>query len=327
MFIRFFKNNNPSLYFILPFFALALWIGAFINTPAVAASHNTMLFTACADLLNRIPYLSTTIAFLLLIGQSFLINHLVNENELITRKSFLPALFYIVYMSNNSAMLTFHPTLVANLFILFAINKILNSYRKNYAFADAFDAGMFLSIATLFYFPSCMLLPLLGIGLIIFRSYNWREWLISFFGVLIPFSFFLTYCFWNDALLSQWIDVKSYFFIHDRPSFDYSSSFYFMLIIGVILLLISLGKIANSILLGSQKTKKNILFICWVLVFSIVSLSIAPDLTSPFLSVLAIPIAIFSANSFINMKKEMIGEFLFLLFIVAILINDFAKYF
>ena len=327
MFIRFFNNNNPSLFFILPFFAAGLWIVGFKDSPVWMDAHNTLLFESCAKPLFHFPYISTIAAFLLLIAESFVINLLVSSNEVILKKSFLPALFYIVFMSNNEAMLTFHPPLVANLFILFAIHRLLESYRKNYAFAESFDAGMYLSLASLFYFPSIILFPLLGIGLIIFRSYNWREWIISFMGVLVPYCFVLTYYFWNNTIPSFWKDAKTYFVLHERPSFDFSSTFYFMMLAGIIIIFVSFGKITNSIITGSQKTKKNLLFIVWFLLFAIASISLAPSLTSPYFSILAIPVAIFSANHFISMKKEMVGEFIFILFIAAILINDFAKYF
>ncbi len=327
MFIRFFKNNNPSLYFILPFVALALWVVGFMHPSTLPETNNTPLFNSIANQLVKIPYLSTIAAFLLLIAEGFIINHTVNENEFISRKSFLPALFYLVFMSNNEAMLTFHPVLVANFFIMLAINKQFSAYRKNYAFANSFDAGLCLSLATLFYFPSIILFPLLAFGLIIFRSYNWREWFVSLFGVLVPYCFVFTYYFLNNNISQPITEAKSYFVLHDRPLFDYPASFIFMLAIGLIIVLISFSKIPNSILLSSQKTKKNVIYTSWVSFFGLMSLSIAPEFTSPFLSILAVPVAMFSANYFINLKKEVVGEILFLLFIASILITDFVKYF
>jgi hypothetical protein len=99
-----------------------------------------------------------------------------------------------------------------------------------------------------------------------------------------------------------------------------------MVITGLVVVLLSFSKIINNINRASQKTKKNLIFINWFLLFAIVSFSIAPQLIFPYFAVLALPLSIFSANYFLNIKKEWLGEILFLLFIATILINDFSKY-
>jgi len=327
MLIRFFKNNNPSYFFILPLFALVFWVVAFISPTVIAPSHSTLLFDVCAKYINAIPMVGTFVSFLLIIAGSFLINFVVNENEIVERKTFLPALFYVVFMSNSPAMLMFHPAMVANLFIVFAVHKLFASYRRTTAFSEVFDAGFLLSLASLFYFPSIILFPVLGFGLLIFRAFHLREWLVSFIGVLVPYCFVFAYYFWNDMLGSFWFDKLAYFVYHERPSFDFSATYYLLLVSGGIVVLLSFTKLAGSILLGSQKTKKNLLFVIWFFLFCCGSLFLAPELSSPYFSVLAIPFTFFSVNYFYHLKKEVWGEIIFLFFIAAILINDLAKYF
>ncbi len=327
MLIRFFKNNTPSLFFIMPIFALALWIISLIDQPQFNEPKIAFLYNIVSKPLNAVSYLNLIFAFLLITGEAFLINFIANENEVITKRTFLPALFYIIFMSTNETMLTINPSMFANLFILFSLNKLFTSFRKNTAFSNTFDAGFYLSIASLFYFPSIILFPIMIVGLIIFRTFNWREWLISFLGIITPYCFVLTYYLWTNQLKAFWDNIISYFVLHDTPSFDFSSSFYLMSIIATIIILLSLSTIVRNIRSGSQKTKKNLTFLNWFFLFAIFSFSIAPQLILPYLSVLAIPLSIFTANYFLNMKKELLGELLFLLFIATILINDFSKYF
>jgi Family of unknown function (DUF6427) len=327
MFIRFFKNNTPSYFFILPLFALVFWIVAFMGVPPLVSSHSSSLFNVMAGYVNAFRFIGTCVSFLLVTTGAFLINLVFNESEILERKTFLPALFYFVFMSNNESMLVFHPAMIANIFIILSIHSMYNAYRKTVAFSQLFDAGMLLSVASVFYFPSIILFPVLIFGLIVFRAYNWREWLITLFGALVPYCFVLTYCFWNDSLLAYWHDKLAYFVYHDRPSFEFTSSFYFLMTMAVIIAFLSLSKLANSVLAGSQKAKKNLIYIIWFFLFSIASLLLAPDLVSPYFSVLAIPFTFFASSYFFTMKKEGWGEILFLLLISAILVNDFAKYF
>lgn len=321
MFIQFFKNNNPASYILLPVFALVLWIPGFFLDHTIVFQNSMPLYEMLARPFAGIPFLATILAFLLIVAEAFILNYIVNENEVLSSPSFLPALFYIVYMSNSKEKLMLHPLLFANFFMLLAIYKLVSSYRKNTAFSQAFDAGLLFSIATLFYLPSFVFLPLLGIGLFIFRPFNWREWVISFFGVLVPFAFVITYYFWYDSLDDLLFDKIFYSIFKDQPKLSYPSSFYFMTGFGWFIVALSIGKLFSRLTGVSQKTKKGILLFIWFFALGIVSVIVAPEISTKYLSFLAISAAVFCANYFLRIKKQWWGESLFILLLVAIFIN------
>lgn len=321
MFIRFFKSNNASALLFLPLIAIVIWVFGFIH-PIVLPVENTMpLYELIAGPFINIPRLSCLIGLLLVIGEAFLLNFIVNENEVLSKQNYLPALFYIVFMSNNNAMLTLHPLLFGNLFLLFAIQKLLSSYRKDKAFSQAFDGGLLISVATLFYFPFIVFVPLLVIGLIILRPFNWREWLISFIGTSIPYMFVITFYFFYDKLDYFFYDKMFYQFMKEKPDLELSKSFYFMMGISWLVILISIGKIFLGVGIGSQRTKKSIIFLVWFFFLGALSVVIAPEISTRYFSVLAIPAAVFCSNYFLNIKKERLAEFLFLLLLGSLLVN------
>jgi hypothetical protein len=327
MLIRFFKSNSASAFIFLPLIAIAIWAFGFMDPSIVLAKHTMPMYDILIEALSKISWLGTFIALCLIVGEAFLLNYIVNENEVLSKQSFLPALFYIIFMSNNNAMLMLHPLLPANLFLLFAIHKLLSSYRKDTAFSQAFDAGLLISIATLFYLPYIVFLPLLGISLIILRPFNWREWLISFIGVILPYLFIITYYFWNNILDYLWYDKMFYPITRAKPKLDFPDSFYFMLSIGWLLLLFSFGKLFSGIGTNSQRTKKGIILLIWFFIFSGLSLLIAPEISTKYFSALAIPSAVFCANYFLNIKKQWWGELLFLLLIVSVFFNLVVHFF
>jgi hypothetical protein len=327
MFVRFLKSNSASALILLPLIAFAIWAFGFVSPTIVSFKHTMPLYELIARGLSGIPWLATLIAALLVIGEAFLLNYIVNENEVLTKQNYLPAALYILYMSNNNAMLMLHPALFGNLFILFAINKLLSSYRKDNAFSQAFDAGLLISLATLFYFPYVVFLPLLGIALILMRPFNWREWIISFLGAVIPFVFVVTYYFWNDILDYLLFDKMFYFIVKEKPRMDFPPSFYVMMVIGWFIILLSLAKIFQGVGIGSQKTKKSIILLIWFFFFSALSIFIAPEISTKYFSALAIPTAVFSANYFSNIKKGWWGEFLFFSLIASIFINLISQFF
>jgi hypothetical protein len=321
MTIRFLKSNNALALLFLPLIAIVIWVFGFFDPIIIPVKHAMPLYEMTAEIFINIPWLSTLIGLILVIGEAFLLNYIVNENEVLTKQSYLPALFYIIFMSNNKGMLTLHPLLFGNLFILFAIHKLLSSYRKDKAFSQAFDAGILISIATLFYFPFIVFLPLLIVGLIILRPFIWREWLISFLGALIPYAFVTSYYFWYDILDYLFYDKMFFSFLREKDVLSYSQSFYFMIGFGWLLLFLSMGKILWGGEIGSQRSKKSIIFLVWFFFLSAVSIPLAPEISTKYFSALAIPGAVFCANYFTIIKKGWWAEFLFLVLLTSIFIN------
>lgn len=325
MIVRFLKSNNAPAFFILPLLAIVIWVWGFLSPHVLLVKHTMPLYELLARPVAGIPWLSTLIALFLVIAEAFLLNYIVNENEVLIRKTALPGLFYIVFISNNSSMLELHPLLFANLFLMFALSKILNSYRKDIAFSQVFDTGLLISIATLFYFPCIVFFPVIGIALLIFRPFQWREWMISFIGVLVPYIFVITWYFWNDVLDYLFYDKMFFPIVFKTTAGSYSQPFYFMITVGWIIILLAFGRLFNGLSGGSQKTKKALVLMIWLFFFSCISLFLAPELSTKYCSLLAIPVSIICSNYFLRMKKELWGELLFLIFFVAVIINLVVK--
>jgi len=321
MVVRFLKSNNASAFFILPLVAIAIWALGFFQAPVLQVKHTMPFYELLVSPVAGIPWLSTLIALFLVIAEAFLLNYIVNENEVLPKKSSLPGLFYIVFISNNPSVLELHPLLFANLFLLFALSKILNSYRKDLAFSQVFDAGLLISVATLFYFPCIVFFPVIGIALVIFRPFLWREWVISFIGVLVPYIFVVTWYFWNDVLDYLVYDKMFFPMVFKTESAELSPSFYFMISTGLLIVLLSFGKLFSGISGGSQKTKKALVLMLWLFSFAGLSLLLAPGISTKYFSLLVIPLAVICSNYFLRIKKELWGELLFLIFFVSIFVN------
>lgn len=321
MLIRFFKHNNPSSFILLPMFALVLWIIGFFSAQSSAGTYHMPVYETIAKPLNSIHFIGSLTAFLLIISGAFLLNFIVNKFEILTKPSFLPALFYIVFMSIDNAMLTLHPFVFTNIFIMLAVYKLVSSYQKDTAFSNAFDAGILLSLSTLFYFPSIVFIPLLGIGFILFRPFNWREWFISLLGILVPYIFLFSYYFLNDTP-DSWRNTIAFFpDLPEQPKPVISGSFYFMLGICILIIFFSFKKLFVGFNEASQRNKKGISLLLWVSAFALLSIFIAPKVSIQNYSVLAIPSSVFCANYFLKIKKPWWGELLFLLLLASIFIN------
>jgi hypothetical protein len=327
MIIRFLKSNNATAFFIIPIIAVAIWVFAFVHPHVLETRHTMPLYDLLVSPVANIPWLSTFIALLLLVAEGFLLNYIVNENEVLIKKTALPGLLYIVFMSMSSDLLQLHPVIFSNLFLMFALNKILNSYRKDIAFSQVFDAGLLISLATLFYFPNVVFFPVIGVALIIFRPFLWREWVISFIGVLVPYIFVATFYFWKDALDYLLYDKMFFPMIFRKEAPVLSQTFYILASVLGIMILLSFGKLFNGLSGGAQKTKKALVLMIWLFSFSGISLLLAPSLSLKYFCIQMIPLSIICSNYFIRARKELWAELLFLIFMIVLFIELIANIF
>lgn len=198
-----FRHLNPLNILLLVGIAILLRLGFLVNIPDKLSFDFIEPF---AKLLIPIPLenafnpqTNIFIAFWLVIIQAFILNRIVNKYNLIGKPTFLPALLYITSSSLLKSFLILSPTLICNFLSIWMIDRFLSIYKRDEVKSVMFDIGMIIGCGSLIYFPYIAMLPLLWICLIIFRPFNWREWISGIFGFSIIFFFLWVFYFWNEA--------------------------------------------------------------------------------------------------------------------------------
>lgn len=319
-----FRSSQPFALFLLPLITVALWLPAFFDPQPISVEHAMPLYELCCGWLTGQPLIASGLGIALVLTGAFLLNFLVNSHEVLSRQSYLPALCYTLLMSCAFPQLRLHPLLFANIFLMLAINKLFNTYRRDTAFGPVFDAGFFIAIAALFYFPSIVLFPVVWVGLVVLRAFLWREWVISLTGLIVPFLFAGVYYFWYDQLPYLWEDKILYPIINRFFQFRVTPSFTALLVVLGWIFLLSAGKLVTGIRISKLKTKNSLLVLVWLSFFSAVSMLLAPMVSVTYYSFLAVPLAIFFANYLLLVKRQWWGELIFWLLAAAIAFNHLA---
>jgi hypothetical protein len=69
------------------------------------------------------------------------------------------------------------------------LNSVLQCYQNEKTTFHAFDAGFFIGLSALFYWPSAILILLLFVSLFSFKPFYWNEYVAAVIGLLIPVLF------------------------------------------------------------------------------------------------------------------------------------------
>lgn len=324
MLIRLFKPNNPAVALVfLPLAALLLWLPALLHPPLINLTNTMPLYELLVYPLTGHEVLALIIALIIVLAEAFLLNNMINEHEILERQTYLPALIYVVLMSCSRSLLTLHPLLFANLFILLSLDKLISTYRKDAAFAKVFEAGLLFSLASLFYFPVLFLFPSICAALLIFRPFIWREWVITCIGILLPYLFILVFYFWHDKVDYFWYEKILVPFFDRADEITRSRSFFFLIgSIGSVLFL-AFMRLGRNLGTTKLKVRSSLMLFVWFMLFSVASVFITSSFSMRHFSFAIIPAAIFIANYFLTFKKIAGAEVLFLILIVFIFIHHF----
>lgn len=316
------KNNAIFSAFLIPILAIVMWWPSFISPPVIPIKHSMPLFEMFVQLLGNDLLFKSIIAFILVVIEGFYLNYLIDKNNLLSRKSFLPAFAFVMMMSGFKSVQQLHPIVCALLFVMLSLSKIAKTYRQDSALSNVFDASFLLSVASLFYFPITLLYPIVWVSLIVIRPFVWREWIVSLIGFVMPYVFTLTFYYWFNRVN---------FFVFDKIIFPASFNIYdvkedsiWYLLACLFILVIGIWGMFHTIFKSVFNTtfaRNMSVIMVWFLLLSAGIFFISPQANIIYTICTFIPFTYYLSATFIDLKKKWIAESLLFLFITLAFCN------
>lgn len=330
MLLKALKSNQAYLFLLIPFIAIALWFRSFID-PVVYTFYQgedlMLLYQPINYLLGKSPLANNIVALIFIILLAFLILKLNIQYAFIRVRTFLAPSLFVLITSGMSELHAMHPIYPAALFLILTIDRIFNAYDKEVIHSNAFDAGVFLAIGSLFYLNLIFFFPFLWIGFIILKPIvNWREYILTTIGFILPWvgaaSFYLATGSFDEFLVTFKLNMTSHqlFLRGNLPVQIY---------IGFLLLLTFLA----SIFLLSQydgkkiSSRKYFKAFFWIFLISVILILAHPTVSDEIVVIMAIPLTYLISNYLIFMKRHFWGEVILYLLTASVILMQFAKQF
>lgn len=173
------------------------------------------------EVFGKSPLAHQICASLLVYGQAILLNETLIKRQVYLERSLVPAFIYIILSSFFIDTYILSPVLMANTFLIVVMGyvfiQISEKDRSKYRQGMIFEIGAYIGIASLFYFPSILLLLLPIISFMWFTNIAFRQYLLmvfaSAFTLIIAFLFFYL----NDTEYDFFIQhFQSIFYLKPR---------------------------------------------------------------------------------------------------------------
>ena len=244
-----------------------------------------------------------TLLNLLFVGLGLVLVNLIGVNQEIgDKQNYFPVFLYLLVSTTCINPLQVSSQALTNVFILFALFRLLQTYRSEEGLSEIYSAAFWLTVSSFITISSIICLPLFFITLSILRPFHWRDWVIAVIGFIAPI--FLYECLAYLSNFNQWylFDAIGQFFEDMQvPAF---SEYYLPLAIALFLLLML--SIFQSLMQGFGNTvkkqrAKSILL--WLLFFSLFAAFSGGANTSSILMLYAIPLCFFVGDFLFQLKQ------------------------
>lgn len=211
--IRFFRNSYIIQYVAIGLLCLLLWLPSFITGQVDVSwrSPVTPLYNLVADLLDFWPYALLLLAFLLNGFGAMFFNSILASHQIINRVNTLGSVVFLLMMNLVPSQTTFYPFALASVFVLMFLHTLFAINQAQKPELYLFNAGLYLSLATMCWFPT-LLLALWGIiALGLVHKGSLRLHMIPFLGLLMPYFFYFVVHYLMGDLLPLWQEYGNYF--------------------------------------------------------------------------------------------------------------------
>ncbi|WP_338732232.1 DUF6427 family protein [Mangrovimonas cancribranchiae] len=133
--------------------------------------------------LNTVSILKQMGLFGVCLFSVFVFDFVTGKNNL-TKKNSYRILFFTLFLIMIPQSFLNSKILIANLFVLLAMRRIISLRSKKELKKKLFDAAFWISLATLLYFWSCLFFVLIFAALLLFKIVDVKNWVIPFLGIL-----------------------------------------------------------------------------------------------------------------------------------------------
>ena len=324
MLISIFKENlffNSLL--LLPYAALIRLYSLIYPSKLTVIQDGGLLYKYLIKILPESPVFYSILSIIILFIEAVLINRLVFKNRFTRDASLLPGMFFILLSSLSPEMQRFSPFFIGVFFVILSFNELFKTYKKYYSERLLYNAGLYLSIAVLFYFDFFLLFIVLILGFISIRAFKIREFFQLFTGVLTVVYFYAVALFLSDKKIVI-PEIKFYsisqYYTQDIALIIVYSTFIF-------LVLFSMFTYRKFIIKKSIQSQKKINILFWLLLFTIIIFIVFnPQFLLNYMIVIAFPLSIFTAMIYQRIKNNLIAEIVNLIVIFAMFVYHFQFY-
>lgn len=326
MLVRIYKTGYIFHAVSIIIFAILIWLPSILSqSELVVDSSMPPLYILYIFIFGTGSFVNLIISLLLVIVSGLIINQIIIANEISGKTTMLGMFFFVLLNISMVSNVVMNPFLWVSFFLLLMLKELFKLPKTETTIPIIFNASIYLGLASLFYYPSLVIILVIWVSLMTFRINNWREYIIVPIGVLLPLFFTFTWYYYNDNY--------ELFFSTIRSSFYFDFTILRLAVFDLVIVILLMGLIIPSIvkLAGSMMDKSIVLrqklaVTIWLYVVSFIIILLFEKHTNTGL-LLSIPTTIILTKYSLGIKRLKWLDLYISLIFILIVVNHYKVLF
>jgi len=314
--LQLFKNNHFANALILLPLAIGLHVFLFFGSGDIRSETDGWLFRQLSGDGQIEPLWNGIISGVFVFFQAVFINRLAIIHRLNNEINILPGFLWLFWSAFHPDMMGLNGIHPALLFTLVGMNDLMRCFKKRRRALNVFNAGLFFSLASLFYFPLLVAIVFGLFMLFVFLSIRFPEPQQYLVGLGVPYFLALSYAYFSGSL-------ESFFYlqweVHEMwglfSGIELEDPQWVILGLSVLLMMISVANIPFYHAKKEIFSQRKISMLFYYVLFSIIGVLSLSQFDLTYLLLLLWPLTIFISDSLYNLKNPVISELVIWLFI------------
>lgn len=327
MILRLIKGNHVINAFLIPIFGIAFWIKSLMSPDALPFYEweNLMpLFRITGNYLQTWPFWSTLAGLILTLLNAFLIVRISITFQFLRSRSFMPGIIYVILVSTFKSLHTLHPAHIAAFIILLMISDLLNTYQESNSISSSYKNSFFIAIASLFYLPAALLIPLVWISnYLLQKGVNWRHFIVPLFGFVSPWIITIAIMFLMDKSQGFFSDLERVL-NSDKPWDITNPKFYVPVAWFIILLIPSSNSILGRYDEKKISSRKILSIFFWMALLLAGTILLLKFVGEEVLILILIPVSYGISHYFLFAKRRFFPQLFFTILLLITILSIFV---
>lgn len=325
--LKFFKHNYIAQLIVIVLLLVALWIPVFIShvSEVAVGTPTTPLYNLIAGIFGSSSLAMTIFAFIIFSVSVLFFNSMLSVNQLVTRNSSIGAFVFVLCMCCVPIQDEFYPFMLACPFIMMAMQTVYLIYQVEKPEAYLMNAGLFVALASMFYFPAIILIIWVLLSILIMDVRGVRLSMIPVLGLMFPYFILFVIFYFNQTLIDN---IHNYSLVFNELSLEklgIGTSEMIVFALLFVFLILSLMMIKSGNADNSVSTRKKVNVTILLFVFSFIMLFMKKPVMCNGLIFLVLSVFISMALCYV--KKSKLIDIVLIIMMLAVIANQYLPLF
>ena len=314
MILKLFRGHDPVTIFIIVLTGVVVWLKPLINPAQVMIVPDCTpmpLYGFIIDFFENRLLLATISTLLLVLVTSALLVNFNTRLFFINERTFLPASLFVLMSGLFPSLQLFNPVLPSVILLLFAVQRVIGSYRRQGIAYNFFDASLLIGVASFIWFSSVWFFIVVVAGIALLRTNGMREFFLALSGLVTPYILAAAIYYLSEGNIVSLMDVIIQNIKAVSVPFVWTPVGIVAASVNGLVLVISLIHLVTVFNTKKVKSRKTLSLLLWVLVVGIAIFVTLPSVSADIYYVILFPTVYFLTHFMVFRKNKKTANILF----------------